>query len=469
MTVSGPLAASMVRALGKIVGPEHVLTDAADREEYAFDAFPPARAVKALGGEPVRPGAIARPGATAEVRALVGLANESSTPIVPFGAGTGVMGAAVPVRGGLVIDLGRMRAVRHLDPDGLVVQAEAGVRLKALDDTLKGSGLMLGHDPWSQPIATLGGAISTDGVGYLAARYGSMGEQVLGLEVVLPDGGLIEAKNVSLSAGALPHRLFVGAEGTLGIITAAVVRVFPRPETRTLHAFAFESFATGYAAVLAMGRRDVHPSMIDYSEEPSRRGEESLLYLAFEGPEARVAVEEREGLRLCQEHGGRDLGQAEARRFWDERHASAEHWERRNAGRRGLARREASWHRGLDYLHLALPVERVLEYREKSLALIRERGLEAREVAVWGRPDLFSLIVADPANGERPGDVLDATSQRLLELAHGMGGSMEYCHGVGLKLQRLMERELGGGMPPLRAIKEAMDPGNIMNPGKLGL
>ena len=123
----------------------------------------------------------------------------------------------------------------------------------------------------------------------------------------------------------------------------------------------------------------------------------------------------------------------------------------------------------MDYLHLALPVDRVLDYREQSLALIRERALEAREVAIWGRPDLFSLIVVDPAGRERSGDVLNATSQRLLELAHEMGGSMEYCHGVGLKLQRLMERELGGGMGLLRAVKKALDPGNIMNPGKLGL
>jgi FAD/FMN-containing dehydrogenase len=467
--VSESLPASAVRSLKNIVGPEHVLTGDDEREEYAFDAFPPDRVVKALGGEPAGPAAIVRPGSTDEVRALVRLANESGTPIVPFGAGTGVMGAAVPVRGGLVIDLGRMQSVRHLDADGLVVQVEAGIRLKALNDTLRDKGLMLGHDPWSQPIATLGGAISTDGVGYLAARYGSMGEQVLGLEVVLPDGELIEAKNISLSAGAVPHRLFVGAEGALGIITAAVVRAFPMPETRMLHAIAFESFAKGYAAILAMGRRDVRPSMIDYSEEPLVRGDESVLYLAFEGMEARVAVEQREGLRLCEGHGGRDLGQAEARRFWDERHLSAERWERRNAEGRSLARREAPWTRGLDYLHLALPVDRVLDYRERSLALIEETGLEVREVAIWGRPDLFSLMLADPANGERPTDLLDATSQRLLELAQDMGGSMEYCHGVGLKLQRLMERELGGGMLLLRAVKSALDPGNIMNPGKLGL
>ncbi len=464
-----PLATSFLRALGEVVGFEHVLTDDADREDYAFDAFPPARVVKALGALPPWPDAIVRPGATAQVQALVNLARESGTPIVPFGGGTGVMGAAVPVRGGLIIDLGRMQAVRHVDPDGLVAQAEAGIPLDALDDALRGSGLMLGHDPWSQPIATLGGAISTDGVGYLAAGYGSMGEQVLGLEVVLPDGGLIEAKNISIAAGALPHRLFVGAEGVFGIITSAVVRVFPRPETRAVHAIVFESFASGYATILAMGRLGLRPSMIDYSEEPPSRGEKTILYAAFEGPERRVMVEQGEALRLFAEYGGRDLGKAEAQRFWDERHASAEHWQRRNAAGRRLARGEASWHRGLDYLHFALPVERVLDYRERSLSLIREEGLEAREIAIWGRPDLFSLIVVDPTNGELPDKTLDEASERLLGLAHDMGGSMEYCHGVGLKLQTLMERESGGGMRLLRAIKGALDPGNVMNPGKLGL
>ena len=144
---------------------------------------------------------VVRPGSAEEVQAVVRLANGRRRAVVPYGGGTGVMGAAVPVQGGIVVDLRRMDRIVEVGADALTARVEAGVLLKDLDDALSQKGMMLGHDPWSQPIATVGGAISTNGVGYLAARYGSMGEQVLGLEVVLPTGELLQAIKGSTAAG----------------------------------------------------------------------------------------------------------------------------------------------------------------------------------------------------------------------------------------------------------------------------
>ena len=463
-------------ALVRIVGTEHVLTSTEDRERYSFDAFTPAKAQDSLpsgsGEAAYLPDAVARPGSVPEVQEIVRLANRLRVPIVPRGGGTGVMGAAVPLHGGIVVDLRRLDRSLHISADGMTAQAQAGRLLQDLDRELAPLGLMLGHDPWSQPIATVGGAISTDGVGYLAAAYGTMGEQVLGLEVVLPNGELLQARQVSASAGPWMYPLFIGAEGVLGIITSATLRVFPAPEQRTVHAITFETFESGYSAILSMGRRGVRPSMIDYSEEPISSPGRSTLYLAFEGFTQDAAAHKEAGLALCMEHGGRDLGEEEAHRFWEQRHASAEAWAARNDQGKEGGRRQQPWggNRWFDYLHLSLPPETVLDYKRHCESLLAQAGLLAREYAIWGRPDLFSvaIVVPDGAQQVDP-DRSRGLSEKLIETAQDLGGSMEYCHGVGLKLQAFIPRELGAGMEALRAVKSALDPNNIMNPGKLGL
>ena len=459
----------LARALAEIVGPEHVLADDDQRHEYASDAYVLWRLAESDGEETPLPDVAVRPGAANEVQAIVRLANDRGTPIVPYGGGTGVMGAATPVRGGIVVDLRRMARLRYVSPEGLVAQVEAGRRLGDLDAELGRHGLMLGHDPWSQPIATVGGAISTDGVGYLAAGYGSMGEQVLALEAVLPGGELLQAKKVSLAAGVSPHRLLVGAEGVFGIITAATIKVFPAPEERSVHAIEFPSFESGFRAILAMRQRGVSLSMLDYSEEPLAKGDGAILYFAIDGFRESVAVHRDAALRLCSEHGGRDLGREAADRFWEERHESAHRWTERIAGGRRNARVAVHQSRPFDYLHLAVPADEVLAFRGWCRERLAAEGVDIAEVAVWGRPDLFSLVIvgAEVSGGGKRS--LSALSEQLIRRAQEMGGTMEYCHGVGLKLQHLMGQELGGGMDALRALKRALDPNGIMNPGKLGL
>ena len=462
--------ADLFPVLADIVGRQHVLRSHADLEEYALDAFPQAKAEECLDGPAPLPGVVVRPGSTSEVQQIVRLAGGSGTPVVPYGGGTGVMGAAVPAALAIVVDLRRLDQVLEVSAEGQTVQVQAGMLLEDLDRYLAGHGLMLGHDPWSRSIATVGGAISTDGVGYLAARYGTMGEQVLALEVVLPNGDLMPMRRVSVAAGPRMYSLFIGAEGTLGIITAALLRVFPAPERRAVRAVEFPDFASGYGAIAAMAARGVRPSMIDYSEEPLTGPARAVLYLAFEGMASESKAHEAEGMGLCEAHGATELGEAEAHRFWDTRHAAAEAWASRNAKGRRFVRAQGWGTMGwLDYLHVSLPPERVLAYKSECETLLREAGLASREYAIWGRPDLFSVVVTCPDEDKVDRSRAAETSQRLLSMAQDLGGSMEYCHGVGLKLRSMMPRELGQGMTALREIKRALDPANIMNPCKMSL
>ena len=450
-------------ALAGIVGEAHVLSTPEEREEYSLDAYALWRALPESTA--ALPDVVVRPADAAEVQAIVHLAQREGAPIVPYGGGTGVMGAAIATKRGIVMDLRRLDRVRYVSADGMMAQVEAGAILGDVDRALDEQGLMLGHDPWSQPIATIGGAISTNGVGYLAAAYGTMGEQVLSLEAVLPNGELHTGRDVSIAAGPRLDGLMIGAEGTLGIITAATIRVFPKPERRWVHAIDFPSFDAGFGAILAMGREGLRVSMIDYAEEPFERGPQGRLYLAFEGHRAVAAAQREGGLAVCRERGGQDAGGGDAQRFWEERHRSAERFAERTALGRRFARMR---HPGtsFDYLHVSLPVERVLEYKARCEETLRGEGLQAREFAIWGRPDLLSVAYSGP---ERQDGGMMPASALLLRLAREMGGSMEYCHGVGLKLLPFLEGDMGEALAALRSVKAALDPRGIMNPGKLGL
>ncbi|MEE8465614.1 MAG: FAD-binding oxidoreductase, partial [Dehalococcoidia bacterium] len=163
-----PLTESLIASLIKTLGRENVLTDPYDLDRYSGDALSPTRAFGAENSFDRLADVVARPGSTEDVSAVLKLANEYSTPVVPFGAGTGVMGATVPTMGGIVLDLQRMNQILAINPKDMTAEVEAGVVLEDLENALFTQGLMPGHDPYSVPIATVAGTISTNGVGYRA-------------------------------------------------------------------------------------------------------------------------------------------------------------------------------------------------------------------------------------------------------------------------------------------------------------
>lgn len=477
---AAPARASVVEAIGGIVGPEHVLIDDASLGYYSADALGRWR-----GGVPdpqaPRVFAVARPGCTAEVAELVRLANRESFALVPFGGGTGVAGAITPLQGGVAVDMCRMNRILNVDAKARTATAEAGVVLGDLNDALSRDGLILGHDPYSVPIATIGGAISTNGVGYRAAKYGSMGEQVLGLEVVLPTGDTIRTRAVAkTSAGPSLHPLFIGAEGVFGIITEATLRVFREPEAREFRAYDFPTFEDGYDAMLEMFSIGLRPALVDLTEEPSDSREgasgppapfKTWLYMVFEGYTEEVEAQCARAARICNDRRGTDIGPEPSLDYWARRHDSAYRYKERFVDSPIQTRPESrGWPRTSAYPHVAIPASRVPEYRRRCREIAERAGLQIREYALWTQPELFSVVLVDVGleeNGSsgRLGEAVD----EVLSLAQDMGGSMEYVHGIGTRLSHLMGRELGDAMHTLRGLKRTLDPRGIMNPGKLGL
>jgi alkyldihydroxyacetonephosphate synthase len=420
------------------------------------------------------PIAVVRPADAASVAKLLAFASTESIPVTPYGAGTGLMGGARTVRPGIVLDTNRLNQVDVHAGDRLV-WAGAGAILGNIDAELSRYSLCLGHDPWTFPVATVGGALSTNGLGYKGGRYGGMGDQAVALEVALADGSLIRTPAVRRhSTGPDYARLFVGAEGTLGVITAAALKTYPTPECAELRAFNFDSFADGFAVIDAATALGLRPSLLDYGEEHAspwpelveRDEEPPLLYVGFEGFREEVAASLERFEKLAAEHNAQPLPQSQVQEFWDDRHVIAERFAR---GRRNRNARRGWLATGLarDYIHVALPASQVLPFQQHAHEATAAAGVGLLECGLWTGPECFSCVLALP-------DALGGISRLsnfmddLLREVQGRGGSMEYVHGAGLRLAHLMAEEHGVGLELLKKLKRALDPSGILNPGKLG-
>lgn len=472
---------TLTSALQDAFGSEHVLTSTDSCTAFSRDALRPHRGFADAGTLEKQPIAVVRPGSTAEVEHLVILARRHRVPLVPYGGGSGLMGGAFSVRPGIVVDMKRMDQVLEIDAQALTVRVQSGVRLRPLGEQLARQNLLLGHDPWSISVATVGGAISTNGLGYLGGRYGSMGAQVLGLEVVLGTGAVVRTPPLrKRSTGPDLTTLFIGAEGTLGIITAATLQIFPHPQHRILIGFTFPDFSTAFHAFLEMQRSGVQPTSMDLAVEnwpvelQERRGfpppEPPLLRLVFTGLGQEVEAHCQAARTIASTYDAAEVASAELEDYWVHRHAVADRWAQDTDLREGKWLETPTGKSQFDFLHVAIPVSRLLEFREQALTCLRSHRVTVCEEGVWIWPECYSFVLyCQQTPGKNAAQIMRNATEDVYRLVQAVGGAVEYVHGVGVRLGHLMERELGTGMTILRALKATLDPDGIMNPGKLGL
>ncbi len=467
--------------LQEIFGSEHVLVAPEARAAFARDALRPHRGFADMTAMEQRPLAVVRPGSTEEVVRLVSLARQHRAPLVPYGGGSGLMGGALSVRPGIVVDMKRMDRVLEIDTQALTVRVQSGIRLRPLGEKLVEHGLLLGHDPWSISIATVGGAIGTNGLGYLGGRYGAMGTQVLGLEVVLGTGEVVRTPPLrKRSTGPDLTRLFIGAEGTLGIVTEATLQVFPQPEKRVLVGFIFPDFPAGFRALLEMQRRGVQPTSMDLAADDwpvdlqERRNfpppQPPLLRLVFDGLRQEVEAQCAEVSRIAHAFAATDLEPAELEEYWTGRHAIADRWAQNPELREGQWLETPEGKSQFDFLHMTIPVACLLDFRAGALACLQARGVSLCEEGIWIWPECYALVLyCRQTRDNNAAQIMRQTTEEIYRLVQDVSGSIEYVHGVGVRLGHLMARELGSGMAVFRSLKASLDPDGIMNPGKLGL
>ena len=475
MSTTPKVAVSNVKAaLAAAVGADVITTAPEELDAYTADTYWPALAAAAAGTPLARPEIVVRPRTEEEVAAVVATADAQRTPLVAWGGGSGTQGGALATHGGIVVDLRSLDRILEIDDTSMTVTAQAGVNGKRLEAELNARGLMLPHYPASVELATVGGYIAARGSGVLSTRYGKIEDLLLSLSVATPATGLISTVSVPRHAvGPELTQLFVGSEGTLGVITRATLQLAPLPAERRFAGVAFPSVGAGVEAIrrtLQLGHR---PSVVRMYDEDATRlafapvvGEDlSGVYtvLAFEGDSEAVEVEERRTLQIAADVGGELLDPALGQRWWDRRYDFYHPPHQPEL--------PAIWGT-LDVVATYARIEAVYEALHKA---VREPyadiGLELRmhfsHWYPWGTMIYGRFVVPD--GGPDALELHDRIWEDGMTAALDAGGVMNDHHGVGLKLGPYMRRQHGGALDAMRQIKAALDPNNIMNPGKMGL
>jgi len=474
VSVEAPKTEALARDLRDLVGGDAVVTDGDLLERYAADTYWKALAARANGMPLGLPDVAVLPSDEAGVASVLRFANERGLPVVPRGGGSGSQGGAVPVGGGLLLDLTRLDRILDVDEESLTVTAEAGVNGEVLERTLNERGLMLPHYPASVDLATVGGYIAARGSGVLSTRYGKIEDLVLSLRVALADGSVVETVAVPRHAvGPELTQLFVGSEGTLGVVTSATLQLVPLPATRRFEAVSFGSVPEGIAAVRSCIARGLRPSVVRLYDETATRTslgpvvERDLVgvctVFCFEGEPAVADAEAETLLTLVRSHGGSVLDDGLGETWWRRRYEfykPPHHPELPSIW--GTIEAVAPYARIYDVYQA---VKRAVEapYAEHGLTL----KVHFSHWYPWGTMMYGRFVIPD--GGPEAIDLHDRIWDDAVRAMLGAGGVMNDHHGVGVKLAPYMRAQHGPALDVLRRIKEVLDPNRIMNPGKLDL
>jgi len=462
------LEQALVAALGSAV------STAPDRlDAFVADTYWPALHAAAAGTPIARPDVVVRPQTEEGVAEVLAIADAHRTPVVPWGGGSGSQGGCLPIHGGIVIDMTGLDRIVDIDERSMTVTAQAGVNGRRLEAELNARGLMLPHYPASVEWATVGGYIAARGSGVLSTRYGKIEDLLLSLRVATPADGLIETVGVPRHAvGPELTQLFVGSEGTLGVITQATLQLAPLPAERRFAAVSFPSIAAGTDAIrraLQLGHR---PSVVRmYDEVATQRafapvvGEDLqgiYTVFAFEGEAEAAQLEERRTLELAREAGAEVLDPALGQRWWDRRYDF--YHPPHNPELPSI------WGT-LDVVATYDRIEAVYDALHKAVREpYADTGLELRmhfsHWYLWGTMIYGRFVVPD--GGPDALALHDRIWEAGMNAALDAGGVMNDHHGVGIKLGPYMRRQHGAALDTMRRIKAALDPNDVMNPGKMG-
>jgi alkyldihydroxyacetonephosphate synthase len=467
----------IVNELAACVGRSHVFTEEADRVGYAVDIYWVPRMLFDRGKLPPIPDVVVQPGCVEEVSALLKLANLYHIPVIPWGGGSGSQGGIMPMYGGITLDLKRLNKILQIDEISGTVRAQAGINGYDLETALNEKGWTLPHYPASVHSATLGGYLACRGSGTVSTKYGKAEDMVVSVQVVLPTGELIHTLPVpNHAAGPGILQLFVGAEGSFGVITEATMRIEKLPEVRSFRSFLFPDLHAGMEAGRRIMLERLQPLVIRLYDERStiktvRRvlGVEvdhgSYMVIGFDGWKDIVAAQESHAFAICQELGAQDLGEEPGRKWWEHRY---------------------DFYfppKDLDFPWMFDTLDTVTTYDKLEKLYCAKRSLLEEQFKhydlfyyahfshwyPWGVMTYDYFIIENPP--EDPDDALalhDEVWNFAVKVNLEYGGVINEHHGVGLKLSRHVRTQYGPAFRVLEGLKDKLDPYNLLNPGKMG-
>jgi D-lactate dehydrogenase (cytochrome) len=453
-----PVEEGLIASLRQLLG-DRLSTSAAICAQHGRDeSYHPAHA----------PDAVAFAQSTEEVAAVVGLCAAHKTPVIAFGTGTSLEGHVAALRGGVCIDLSQMNRIRRVSADDLDATVEAGVTRKQLNEYLRDTGLFFPIDPGAD--ASLGGMAATRASGTNAVRYGTMRENVLSLTVVLADGRTVKtARRARKSAAGYDlTRLFVGSEGTLGIITELTLRLYGIPEAIAAAVCAFPTLENAVDAVIETIQSGVPVARIELLDEAQMAAINKYskldhkvaptLFFEFHGSPASVAEQSETVKAVAGEHGGDEFRWSttpeERSKLWQARH---------DAYYAALAMRPGSKGWATD---VCVPISRLAECIAETKADLAQSSVPTALVGHVGDGNFHLVFMIDP---NRPQEIAEASrlNDRMVARALAMDGTCTGEHGVGYGKMEFLVAEHGEAVAVMRAIKQALDPDNILNPGKI--
>jgi len=452
---------SIIKEIAAVVGPEHILTGEEDRWTYSYDAT----------DLTYLPDLVVFPGSAEEIAAILKLANRHRFPVVPRGAGTGRAGGSVPSRGGVVLVLTRLNRILEINPEDLVAVVEPGVITGVLKKAAAEHGLWYPPDPGSADFCTLGGNVAAGAGGAVAVQYGVTRDYVLGLEVVLPTGEIIAAgaRTIKSVVGYDLTRLLLGSEGTLGVITKIILRLVPQPASRLSLA---AGFATLDAALAVMGqvlRSGLAPTAIEFMDRATLDCVRemlpfevppqvtALLLFMVDGHPRDVAARAKRLGEICKKAKAPLLltakDDAEAERLWAARRAISP------------ATFKVKPHKVSE--DVAVPLGAIPRLVTGAEEIARQRDLPIICFGHAGDGNIHVNIMFDQTR-PRERKAAHTATEDLFALVRRLQGTLSGEHGIGLTKAPYLGLEISEAALALqRRLKQAFDPHNIMNPGKI--
>ena len=443
------------------------VTDVELTAEASRDWWPLAMHWSLAGQVPQRAAVIARPVSTAEVAAVLALCNRAGVPVTPAGGRSGVLGASVPLFGGVLLDMTAMHGIVSVDEISGVVEVLPGTFGPEVEDELRATyGLTIGHFPQSFDIATVGGWVACRGAGQYSTRYGKIEQMVVGLEVVLANGTVTRTGGFPAGAqGPDLSQVFIGSEGTLGVVTRVWLKAHPVPPTERRAAIAFDTFEAGLEACRRILRRGATPAVLRlYDAAESQRGQGAdgsycVLLVLDEGDEALIDATMSVVEQECAAATPLPVDLVEK---WI-------HHRNDTSALQALTRKGFV----VDTLEIAAPwaalPDIVREVPAAMLAVPHARAATCHlSHSYLDGACLYFTFAATP-----PADEVEATYVALWDAGQRAvldhGGNLSHHHGVGLNRARFVPQALGTALAVLQSLKSALDPNGILNPGKMGL
>jgi len=460
----------VIEALRKQLGEAKVHTADDILDERRFDYWVVSHLRDWRGETLERPGVVVRPETPIEVQAIVRIAGETQTPLVPYGLGSGVCGGIKPDPSVILVDLSRMNRVREIDEINLLASFDAGKQGLEAEEAVAEHGLTIGHWPQSIAISTVGGWVSTRAAGQFSTAYGNIEDIVYSIEVVLPNGDLVQlGKAPRAAAGPDLRHLIMGAEGTMGIVTGVTLALRRQPEERAYSAYYTPSLSTGFEAQRAIVQADWLPPVMRQYDAPEvarnfkdyTSNDLGLLLMVHEGPSARVAAE-LEAVDAIARGAGLTPAPTEVGPHWMKGRNHVPSWRQLFEGKLVA-----------DTIEVSAPWTRIDALYEDAIASLREQdavivaSAHSSHVYRTGINLYFTFVARFEDSADMEACYLHCWRRAMEETARH-GGGVAHHHGAGRLRKPYLVHDLGeNGVSLLRSLKNALDPQGLMNPGNL--